>query len=77
MKNKGITYFLVCKARSNDDVGGAMGTFFRSYAVGLKTGDFVKEKLGGATIERLRSTCTPYGILGPTARKEERRLLFG
>ena len=47
---KGIfTYFLVCGGLSNDDVRVVMGTVFQEIrpGVGFKTGDFVKEKLGG------------------------------
>ena len=49
MKSKVITYFLVCKVRSNDDVGGATGTDFQEQRreAGFKIGYFVKEKLGG------------------------------
>ena len=49
-------YFLVCKGLSNDYVGvGGSGTVFQKIrpGVGFKTGDFVKEKLEGATVERL------------------------
>ena len=44
-----FTCFLVRKGLSTDDVGVARGTVFpeiRPWA-GFKTGDFVKEKLGG------------------------------
>ena len=49
IKNRIFTYFLVCKGRSNDDVGGARGTEFQEIrpGAGFKTGDFVEEKLGG------------------------------
>ena len=42
-------FFLVCKGLSNDDVGVARGTIFQEIrpGAGFKTGDFVKEKLGG------------------------------
>ena len=48
--------FHVCKGLSNDDVGAARGTAFREIrpVAGFKTGDFVEEKLGGFTVERLR-----------------------
>ena len=42
---------------SNDDVGAARGTAFQEIRpwAGLKTGDFVEEKLGArATVERLK-----------------------
>ena len=39
-------YFLVCGGLSNDDAGVARGTVFKETA-DFKTGDFVKEKLGG------------------------------
>ena len=41
--------FLACKGPSNDDVGVARGTVFQEIrpGVGFKTGDSVKEKLGG------------------------------
>ena len=41
--------FLVCKVLSEDDVGMARGTVSQEIrqGAGLKTGDFVKEKLGG------------------------------
>ena len=44
-----FVYFLVCEGLSNDDVGEARGTVFEEMrpGVGLKTGDFVKEKLEG------------------------------
>ena len=46
--------------RPIDDVGVAKGTAFQEIrpCAGFKTGDFVKEKLGGATVVRLlyRST---------------------
>ena len=49
MKNEIIIYFLVCKGRSNDDVGGASGTVFQEIrpGSGFKTGDFVREKVWG------------------------------
>ena len=49
MKNEIIIYFLVCKGRSNDDVGGASGTVFQDIrpGSGFKTGDFVREKVWG------------------------------
>ena len=48
-------YFLVSQIMSNGDVRGARGTVFQEIrpGAGFKTGDFVKEKLGGATVERL------------------------
>ena len=56
MKNTIFTYFLVCKALSNYDVGGARGAVFQEKirpGASFKTGDFVKEKFGRATVERL------------------------
>ena len=42
-------YFLVCEGLSTDGVGVAEGTMFLETrpGAGLKTSDFVKEKLGG------------------------------
>ena len=47
-KNESITYCLLCKGRSNDDVGVARGSVFQEIrpGSGFKTGDFVKEKTG-------------------------------
>ena len=44
-----FTYFLVCERLSNDDFGVARGAIFQEIwpGAGFKTGDFVKEKLGG------------------------------
>ena len=44
-----FAHFPVCKGHSNDDVGVAKGTAFQETqpGAGFKTGDFVKEKLGG------------------------------
>ena len=51
-----LKQFHVCKGLSNDDVGAARGTIFQEIrpGAGFKTGDFVKEMLGGATVERLQ-----------------------
>ena len=48
IESKVSMYFLVCEGLSNDDVGVARGTVFQEVwpEAGLKTGDFVKEKLG-------------------------------
>ena len=48
-------YFLVCRGLSIVDVGVSRDTVFQEIrpAAGLETGDFVKEKLGGATVKRL------------------------
>ena len=48
-KNIDISTHNVCKELSNDEVGGARGTVFQEIRPGadFKTGDFVKEKLGG------------------------------
>ena len=50
-----FVYFLVCYRLSNDDVEGARGTVFQAMrpGAGFETADFVKELLGGATVERL------------------------
>ena len=44
-----LTQFHVCKGLSDDDVGAARVTVFQETrpGAGFKTGDFVKEKLGG------------------------------
>ena len=44
-----LVCFLVCNGISKDDVGVARGAVFQKIrpGVGFKTGDFVKEKLGG------------------------------
>ena len=48
-------HFLVCKGLSIDDVGVSRDTVFQEIrpGAGFEAGDFVKEKLGGATAERL------------------------
>ena len=48
-------YFLGGKGLSNDDIEGAGGTVYLEIrpGAGFKTGDFVKEKLGEATVEPL------------------------
>ena len=50
-----LKHFHACKYLSNDDVGAARGTVFQEIraGAGLETVDFVKEKLGGATVVRL------------------------
>ena len=42
-------YYFVCGGLSNDDVRVVRGTVFEEIrpGAGFKTGDFVKEKLGG------------------------------
>ena len=42
-------HFDVCKGLSTDDIGAAMDTKFQKIRpeAGFKTGDFVREKLGG------------------------------
>ena len=51
-----LTRFLVCKGLSNDDVGAARGTVYQILlGAGFETDSFVKEKSGGATLERLMS----------------------
>ena len=49
MKTCTFKRFLVCKGLSNDDVGRARGTVFQDIqpGAGFKTGDFVKDRLGG------------------------------
>ena len=52
---KNRKYFLVCEGLSNGDVGAARGTDFSEETAGgagFKTGDFVQEKLAGATAGR-------------------------
>ena len=51
-------YFLVCKGRSNDDVGVARGTVFQALrpGAGFKTGDSSLKKKGGG----YRRTTHPY-----------------
>ena len=45
----------MCKGLSNDAVGVSRDTVFEEVrpGAGFETGDFVKERLGGATVERL------------------------
>ena len=61
MKKTIFMYFVVCKGRalSNDDVVVARGAVFQEVrpGAGFKTGDFVKEQLGG-----LPSKTTPRPI---------------
>ena len=48
MGNTIFEYFLVCKGRSNDDVGGARDNVLQEIRPGVGfTGDFVKEKVEG------------------------------
>ena len=52
-----LTYFLVCKGLSNDDVGVAGVAVFQEIrpGVGFETGDVVEERFGRATaVERLQ-----------------------
>ena len=59
-------YIFTCKDRSNDDVGVSRDAVFqevRPGEVGFETGDFVEEKLGGATIERLFFYFVPKRVL--------------
>ena len=65
LDEKNISTFIFLFAKdytSNDDVGVARGTAFQELrpGAGFKTGDFVKEKLGGAIVERLRDTWWKY-----------------
>ena len=48
-------HFLVCKGLSIDDVGVSGDSVFQEIrpGAGFETADFVKEKLGGATVVRL------------------------
>ena len=50
--NMSSMYLLVCKGRSNDDVGVSRGTVLRGVrpGAGFKTGDFVRENLGGLSL---------------------------
>ena len=61
-----FTGFLVSKGFSNDDVWVARGTVFQDIRPGaaFETDDFVKEKLGGGTVERLPAGLTKYGVHG-------------
>ena len=57
-KKNVFMYVLVCKGLSNDDVGVDRGSpYFRRIRpeAGSHTGDFVKEKLAGSTVERPRT----------------------
>ena len=49
MKNIFSNIFVACKGLSNDGIGAATGAVFQEIwpGVGFKTGDFVKETLGG------------------------------
>ena len=60
-KKHNVTYFLVCKRLSNAGVGVARGTVLKKTrsGVGSETGDFDREKLGGATVERLTTQAGP------------------
>ena len=55
MKNTASCIFFVWKGISNDNVGVARGAVFQEVrpGSGFKTGDFVKEKIVGVTVERL------------------------
>ena len=55
MEKRVSIYCLVCKSLSIDDVGVTRDTVYQEIrsGAGFKTGDFVEEKLGGATVERL------------------------
>ena len=66
-ENSIFMYCLVCRGLWNDDVGMARGATFQDIPPGggVKTGDFVKEKLGGAAVERL---VTIQGEPNPTHR---------
>ena len=48
-------FFLACKGLSIDDVGVAKGIVFQEIrpGAGFKAGDFVQEKLRGATVVRV------------------------
>ena len=58
MEKRVSIYFLVCKSLSIDDVGVTRDTVYQEIRsrAGFKTSDFVEEKLGGATVERLCCT---------------------
>ena len=58
MKNIFSNIFFACKGLSNGGIGAATGTVLQEIRLraGFKTGDFVREKLGGLpTVERLVS----------------------
>ena len=66
MKEKYPYVFFVCKDLSIDDVGVLRDTVFqktRPGGVGFKTGDFVKEKLGGLTVERFQLVYLFCGVV--------------
>ena len=60
-KNNSLLFIIVCKGLSNGDVGVARYVVFQEIrpGAGLKTGHFVKEKIGGATVLRLVSSQEP------------------
>ena len=54
IRKRAYMYFIVGKGLSNDDVGAATGTVFQEVRPGswFRNRDFVKEKVGGATVVR-------------------------
>ena len=66
-------YLLACEGLStDDDVGVARSTVFQDMraGVGFKTGDFVKEKLGGLrALERLIDTYSAFLLSGLRSAK--------
>ena len=55
MKNVSSCIFSGCEGLSNDDIEVARGNVFQEMirpGAGFKTGDFVKRRIGGATVER-------------------------
>ena len=57
LEKKAPIYYPACKGLSIDGVGVSRDTPFQETrpGVGFETGDFVEEKLGGATVVRLKN----------------------
>ena len=62
IEHKASICLLVCKDLSVNDVGVSRDTVLQKIrpGAGFETGDFVKEKLGGATVERLFATARGF-----------------
>ena len=75
LRNNDRRIFLVCEGLSTDDVGVARVTIFQKKrpGAGFKASNFVKEKLGGATVERLVDYIAPLPV---TPRGNTYILLF-
>ena len=60
-------HFLVCKGRSNDDGRVARETVSKEIhlGAGFKPGDFVREIMGGYTVERVPRSMHRLGHEGP------------